>query len=302
MSIRTIKDYTYYLFYKFFTFLFLSIPKPITKKILIFFANFAYKYGKKRRRVAKANLDLIYEDKISEEEKKDIIKGSYKTLLFNMYEFIENQHISKEELLAKAKITNEEVILNALKEKRKIIWITAHYGGWEIGVPYMALKYGKIVAVVKDMENPFIQKDYKFSRQRNNIEMFDKNSSAKELVKGLKKGLPSAIMIDQHIGIGTDLEFLGKKDTIIDSSSRLALKFDAVIILAFATMNDFRDYTIEVHDPIDVKKVEFTDEDKITQLTRLQVQAVEKQIRKNPSQWLWQHKRWKKYYGHIYKK
>ncbi len=269
------------------------------KKILIFFANLAYKLGKKRRKISRANLDLVFKDTKSDEEKENIIKNSYISLLFNMYEFIENQHISNDELLRKAKVINDEPILKALKENRKIIFITAHYGGWEIGVPCTSIRYKPMVAVGKDMENPYIQKTYQNSREKHRIKMFDKRKSAKELIKGLKDDYALAIMVDQHIKKGCEMKFLGKKDVVIDSASRLALKFDALIIAGFGVMNDFRDYTVKFYDPIDVRDLK--DEEKtIENLTKMQVNIVEDIILTNPNQWLWQHKRWKKYHRHIY--
>lgn len=302
LALDRAKDYIYYCAYRLFKLLFLLAPKCVIRQILIFLANLAYRLGAKRRRIAKANLDLVYEDRISEEEKEEIIKKSYISLLFNMYEFIENQDASREEIFSKVSVKNEEIIKDAISNRRKIIYITAHYGGWEIGVPYIALKYGKMVAVVKNMKNPYIQNMYKNSRVRNNIEMHDKKSSAKELVRGLKNNLPLAIMVDQHIGKGCEMNFLGKRDIVIDSSSRLALKFGAIIVPAFAVMNDFRSYTIEFCDPIDTKKIDFKDgDDRVLEIAKLQIQSVEKQIYKDPSQWLWQHKRWKRFYGHIYR-
>ncbi len=37
----------------------------------------------------------------------------------------------------------------------------------------------------------------------------------------------------------------------------MALKFDAIIIPIFTVNNGFRDWTIEVKEPIDVKNIEF---------------------------------------------
>ncbi len=296
---RKIKNYIEYLAFVFFNFLFLSIPKPLTKKILILLANLAYYLGIKRRKIAKANLDLVFGDSKSEEEKKQIIKNSYISLLFNMYEFLENQQISGEEMGKKVKIENEDVVLKAVQQKRKIIFTTAHYGGWEIGVPYTAYKYKKMLAVVKKMKNPYIQKVYESSRLRHNMTTIDKNNSAKELVKGIKDDFALAIMTDHHIGSGCKMEFLGKKCVVVNSAARLGLKFDAIIIFGYAVMNDFRDYTVHYCEPIDVTKLD--DENKnIEYITKLQVRMIEEMILKNPDQWFWQHKRWKKYYGDIY--
>jgi Kdo2-lipid IVA lauroyltransferase/acyltransferase len=299
---RKIKDYFRYFLYRIFQFIFLIMPKSITKIILIGIAKLASRYNKEHIHVAQVNLDLVYGNVVSNEEKKAIIYNSYKSLMFNMYEFIENQSISKEKLLSKASVENEAVILTALAEKRKIIFVTAHYGGWELAIPYIALKYGTLAVVNRKMDNPLINAMYEKVRDRNNIIMLEKKVAAKGMLKAFKEDQFIAVAIDQHIKNGIEIEFFGKKVMATDSTARLALKFDAVIIPIFAVCNDFRNYTISVYDALDVKTIDFKTENKIKELTQLQANIIEKQILKKPQFWFWQHKRWKKYYKDLYKR
>ncbi|RXK01317.1 lipid A biosynthesis acyltransferase [Arcobacter sp. CECT 8986] len=297
---RKIKDYYRYILYNIFKFIILVSPKFITKQILIFIAHLANRFNKEHLHIANVNLDLVYGDSISKEKKEEIIFTSYKSLLFNLYEFVENQHISKEKLISKANIENEQVILDAIKENRKIIYITAHYGGWEIALPYVALKYGKLAVVNRKMDNPYINDMYEKARDRNNITMLEKKSAAKGMLKAFKEKKAVALVIDQHMKNGIEIEFFNKKVMATDATSRLALKLDAVIIPIFCVMNDFRDYTLKVGEMIDCKELDFKTDDKIKELTQMQSDIIEKQILEYPHLWFWQHKRWKKYYKNLY--
>ena len=298
----SVKEYFVYYIYIFFKFIFTVLPKGLVKYILIFSAKIAFKFNKKHKHIAKVNLDLAYENTILDEEKNIIIYESYKSLLFNMYEFIENQSISKEKLLSKAKIENEEIILNAIKADRKIIFVTAHYGGWELAIPYIALKYGTLAVVNRKMDNPLLNELYIEARDRNNIVMLEKKVAAKGMIKAFKQKQNVAVAIDQHMRKGVEIEFFDKKVTVTDATARLAIKFEALIIPVFAEMNDFRDYTIKVYEAIDPLKVEFKSEDKIKELTQLQSNIIEKQIKEFPSLWFWQHKKWKNFYKDLYKR
>ena len=66
---RKIKDYFRLFLYNTFLFLFLITPKILMKYILKFFAFFAFKFNKKHIKVARANLDFVYGDSISEDRK-----------------------------------------------------------------------------------------------------------------------------------------------------------------------------------------------------------------------------------------
>ena len=299
---RKIKDYFRYFLYIVFRFVFLITPKFIMKKILQFLAFFAYKFNKKHKSIAKANLDLVYQNQIDEKRKEEIIYNSYKSLIFNMYEFMENQTISKEEMFKKANIINADIIQKAHDENRKIIYITAHYGGWELTLPYIALMFGEIAVVNRKMDNPHIQKLYAQARSKNKITMLEKQVAAKGMIKAFKDNKAVAVVIDQHLKYGVEVELLGQKVMATDSTARLALKFDAIIIPIFTVCNDFRDYTINVGEAIDVKTLEFKTDDKIQELTQLQNDLITKQVFLKPDYWLWQHKRFKKYHNDIYKK
>ncbi|MBL3519325.1 lipid A biosynthesis acyltransferase [Arcobacter lanthieri] len=299
---RKIKDYFRLFLYNIFMFLFLITPKILMKKILQFMAFFAYKFNKKHKSIAIANLNLVYGNSISQEKKENIIYNSYKSLVFNMYEFIENQNITKENMFKKANILNKEIIEKAFKENRKVIYITAHYGGWEITLPYIALMFGEIAVVNRKMDNPHIQEKYAKARSKNKITMLEKESAAKGMIQAFKDNKSIAVVIDQHIGSGLDIDFLGQKAKATDSTSRMALKFDAIIIPIFTVNNGFRDWTIEVKEAIDVRSFEFKTNDKIKELTQIQNDIVSKQIFEKPDFWLWQHKRFKAFHNDIYKK
>jgi len=299
---RKIKDYFRYFLYIVFRFIFLVTPKFIMKKILQFLAFFAYKFNKKHKSIAKANLDLVYQNKIDEKRKEEIIYNSYKSLVFNMYEFMENQTISKEEMFKKANIINAHIIQKAHDENRKVIYITAHYGGWELTLPYIALMFGEIAVVNRKMDNPHIQKLYAQARGKNKITMLEKQVAAKGMIKAFKENKAVAVVIDQHLKYGVEVDLLGQKVMATDSTARMALKFDAIIIPIFTVCNGFRDYTINVGEAIDVKTLEFKTDDQIQELTQLQNDLITKQVFLKPDYWLWQHKRFKKYHNDIYKK
>ncbi|MDX4062473.1 lipid A biosynthesis acyltransferase [Aliarcobacter skirrowii] len=300
--IEKIKNYFILILYYIFLFLFFITPKFLMEKILKFLAFLAYKVDKKHLKIARANIDLVFKDSLTKSRKEEIIYNSYKSLCFNMYEHIENQRVNKEILFSKANILNKEIIEKAFKDNRKIIYITAHYGGWEITLPYIAMMFGEIAVVNRRMDNPYIQKKYEIARSKNRITMLEKKSAAKGMLTAFKENKSIAVVIDQHIGSGIDIEFLGQKVKATDSTARVALKFDAIIIPIFTVNNGFRDWTIEVQEPIDVKTYEFKSEDKIKELTQIQNDIVSNQILKRPDFWLWQHKRFKAYNDEIYKK
>ncbi len=151
------------------------------------------------------------------------------------------------------------------------------------------------------MNNPLINDMYIKARDRNNIIMVDKKSAAKGMLKALRQDQFVAVVVDQHIKDGEEIEFFNQKVMATDSTARMALKFDAVLVPLFCVMNDFRDYTIKIDEPLDVSTYEFKTDNKIKELTQMQNSMVEKQIRLKPDIWFWQHKRFKHKHKELYK-
>ncbi|MEA3384559.1 MAG: lipid A biosynthesis lauroyl acyltransferase [Campylobacterota bacterium] len=292
-------DYFLFLLYKLFKFVVLLVPKKLVKLFLDGVINLAYKFNKEHKKYAKANLDFIYNNKISEDRKNEIIKNSYKNLIYNLYEFIENQTLDLKGFERKIKVENESFITDAIKNNRKIILVTAHYGNWEYGNNFIPLKYGPTTMVGRPMNNKYLNEELDDTRTKNGTQMLSKSNASRGLVKALKDNRIIGLVVDQHNRTGIDVDFFGHKVKQTDSAARLALKFDALIIPLFFTMDSFGKYTAKFYEPIDPK--EFNSDDDILKLTQIQANIIEKHILNNPDQWFWQHKRFKFYNNEIYK-
>ncbi len=295
-------DLLVYLTYKLFRIIVLSFPKSIIKIILDGLTSFVNIVNVEHKRYAKANLDLVYGDHIPEEKKYDIIKNSYRNLIYNMYEFCENPTLKLEQLDDKITVENEDKILDALSSGRKLILITAHYGNWEYMTSYISLKYKATTVVGRPMNNKYLNDDLVKTRNAHNSHMLNKNRSASGLLKALKKDRMIGIVIDQHVQkkYGEDILFLDHKATMTNSASRIALKTDAIIIPVYFIMDDFRKYTIKFDNIIDPSVVQ--SDDAVVELTQLQANSISEQILSKPDDWFWQHKRFKLYNGDIYEK
>lgn len=291
-------DYLLYLTYKIFKFIVLLLPKSVVKVFLDAMASLIYTLNKEHKKYAKANLDFAYGDSISEDRKNEIIKGSYTNLVYNLYEFVENQTLDLEGFEDKITVENEHYILDAKKNKRKIILITAHYGNWEYGNTFIPLKYGPTTMVGRPMNNKYMNEELDATRTKNNTQMLTKKDASRGLVKALKSDRILGLVIDQHNGSGIDVNFFGHKVKQADSTSRLAVKFDALIVPLFFTMDQFGKYTAKFYEPIDQRN--YTDDDNILQLTQAQADIMEQHIKEKPEQWFWQHKRFKFYNSEIY--
>ncbi|MEA3315544.1 MAG: lipid A biosynthesis acyltransferase [Campylobacterota bacterium] len=277
----------------------MAIPKPLIKLCLDYTSEFIYYINREHRNYAKANLDFVFNDELSDDRKKEIIKNSYKNIIYNIYEFIENQTLTQEKLKSKILIENEYVIKEALFNKRKIILVTAHYGNWEYGSSIIPLKYGSTTMVGRPPNNKYLHKEIDKTRTKNNTQMLGKKNATRGLVKALKENRIVGLVTDQNNKNGIEIEFLDHMVKQVDTAARLAFKFDALIIPIFFTRESFGKHILTFDKAIDSR--DYTSDNKIEELTQAQALVMTKYIKRYPDQWLWQHRIFKEYSSDIYK-
>ncbi|VAY88441.1 Lipid A biosynthesis lauroyl acyltransferase [hydrothermal vent metagenome] len=294
-------DYFTYLLYKLFYIIMTHIPKSIMKHLVKVFANIGYAVDTKHKKIAYNNLDFAYGNSISYSEKRTIVKESYENLIQNIYDFILNQNLSLEDMDKKVSIKNGSFLTNLIKTNKKIIIVTAHYGSWELAIPYVSLKFRPISVISKAIKNRYLNKVFVKVRHKHNLVMFEKHGAAKKIVKALKDNRMVAMAIDQNIGKkdATIVKFFGKEVTQTDAPIRLASKLGAKVVPMLFTRDGFDKHQAIFFEPLDVK--DNCTKDDIVNYSQQISHIFENQIRKNPRDWFWQHRRFKEFHKDIYK-
>ena len=295
------KDICYVTLFNSFKFFIWIIPDTVMSYLAKGIAVFMYTIDKKHRKIAKVNLELAYGDTLSNEKKEKIVKASYLNLVYLLVDFIKNQGISKEGLLEKVTFENEAVLENALKNDRKIILITAHYGNWELLPLSIAAKFGPLTGVGRKLDSNAMDQILSKNRQQFDIEMLDKKGAMRDMISVLKHDRMLGLLVDQNTSDneGVLVDFFGKPVRHTPAAAILARRFDALIIPAFITTDDQDHYKITFYEAIQTEKTDDKERD-ILDSVQKQAKITEEIIRKKPEAWFWLHKRWKNQFEECY--
>lgn len=279
------------------------LPKEIRKNFFVLLANIAYYLSSRYRNIGFINLDFVFGGKLTQEEKKKIVKYSFKNLLLNFLHLMELRHISKEELSKKITIQNIEAVQKAHKEGRGVIYVTSHYCAWELGGASIGIFAEPIAAVYKKMKNKKYEEWTLESRERFGNSSLEKSNVIRPLIKLVKNKEASGILIDTAINKreGLEVEFMGKLVHQTSTPAYLARKFDAAIIPVTMKTDDEENYTLVFFDEIPMEKTDNEHSD-ILKATQLQADWLTKLITDEPKFWFWIHRRFKSSYPQIYKK
>jgi len=270
----------YYLFRMFYA---LGSAKILSKIWwLVYYVDFI------RKPIVKKNLKIAFPS-LSIKERNTLAKQVYK----NFAEFFEDtiDYTKHPEKMNKINVKNEHFILNALQSGKPVVIMSAHFGNWELGPRFIAGKYTKIAAIMREIENEKINKFFLKVRSHPNIKVIYRKKAAKEMLKAmLREKRALGILIDQYTRSknAVKVKFF-KPDTVFNPAiSKIAKATGANVVPVFC-YKDNGEYTLEFSEPrvFDRKK------DTIESFTQWQADMIEKTIRRHPDQYYWFHNRWK---------
>lgn len=190
---------------------------------------------------------------------------------------------------------NMHYINNALAQGRGVIVSTGHFGSWELAAHALALYGFKSSIVYNKLKKPvWLDGLVKKNRERSGNKLILKERAFIALYKALKKGEAVTIVTDQHAypPEGDKMCFLGQEAWVHSAFVKLSIKTGAVIVPAFMFTEGYSKYVIKAFSPID--PFDYANAaDRVVTMTKRAHQALEGVIEREPTLWLWQHRRFK---------
>lgn len=288
------KNLLIYFLFKIFTFLVNILPKKLQRYLGIGFGKFAYSITKSRRKVAKKNLEIAFEDKLSDKEKSDLIKEVYKNIGFMLVEFILLKKIDKSNFKKFVNIEGYENLKKAFEKEKGIIIYGAHFGNWEwLGV-FISLLGFPLNAIVQEQHNTYFDNYINDIRKSKGVNIIKLGVSIRKAYSKLNKGECVFILGDQDArDKGWKLNFFDKTASTYPGVIQLAERTGALIVPSFLIRNRFADHKLVFYPARKIEKG-LSQKEKKKKLQSLN-NLTEKIISENKEQWFWVHKRWKTY-------
>ena len=298
-------DYFYLGLYYALRFLVKIAPKCVLKGFLKSLASAFYHLDKKHTNIMRVNLKMCFATLKDDEIERLIKKNYYNFALFGA-EFLLNQNTTKEQILRKISFENEELFNSVLSQNRPIIVQTAHYGNWELFSLAMAARYGAVSIIGRALDSAKMNEILSANRTRFDIELIEKKSAVKQVLKALNNRRLLGILVDQNTAKneGLECEFFSHKIMHTHAASVFASKSGAIIIPAFIERNESKDdsFKIVFYEPIDMQVLSqnHSKDEALRLATQAQSDATAAQISKKPDEYFWMHKKFKCFYENNY--
>jgi len=252
-------------------------------------ADVGYFFDGKGKAIARANLRLMFGKRMTPARERIIIRHTYR----NMTRVLLNIFWMSRDTLArmKALVFFTPSVLDAVRAHHPAITVSAHFGNWEILSQACVANGVPMMSVAKTTGSPEITEGLTRLRSTIGQQIVPAEGALKHLIYALKHGTSIGLLVDQHTHIsegGTWVTLFGLPAAISITPAALARKLGRPIVFAWSRpLKDGR-YRIE---PGRV----FLPDPQVDDATRTQqiTTAFEDVIRKHPSLWCLNYRRWR---------
>jgi len=191
-----------------------------------------------------------------------------------------------------ARLTLRGGIGGSLGYKGKAIYVGAHLGNWEL-MPILLNRHGVPLTIIySSFSHQAIETRLMAARQRTGSKYVEKENALRGCIDALKRDESIAMMVDQRVDSGIEVEFFGRPTLFTHFPARMARKFDCPIIVGEAIRLGPGEVEVTFRDPIFPNREggAVTEQE----LTQAMASAIEDAIRRHPDQWFCNKRRWPK--------
>lgn len=243
-----------------------------------------------RKKVILKNLKNSFPEK-SESEIHLITQAYYRYLCDLILETLKTLKMTAAETQERVTFHKPEWLEKLYQENKSIIIVMGHYGNWEWAGPSFTLNTRfQLFVIYRPLSNIYFEKMMCGMRTRFGTKITPVNQTLRDMVANRGKITATAFIADQTASSKNAYwtTFLNQDTAVFTGPEKLAKKFNYPVVY-MSVQRPRRGY-YEITPELLFENPSATADDEISEAF---TNRVEKDIIKNPSIWLWSHRRWK---------
>jgi KDO2-lipid IV(A) lauroyltransferase len=271
-----------------------ALPRPLARALAIALAHFVAMVHPRFHRIGMRNLEIAFPEKTARERRR-ILRGMFTSLGRMLAEFCLFPRYTQENASKVIVYDGFENFDAANRRGKGVIFLTAHFGGWELGSFYHSLSGHPLHIVVRPLDNPYVDALVERYRGLHGAKSFGKQDFARGLLGAMRAGESVGILMDQNAmaNFGVFVDFFGVPACTAAGPARVALRTDAAVVPGFTYWDaQIGRYRLHFESMVPLVRTGDDEADALAN-TAAFTQAIERFVRKYPEQWLWVHRRWK---------
>jgi Kdo2-lipid IVA lauroyltransferase/acyltransferase len=274
--------------------LFAAMPRRIAYPTAKTLARLGFHLARRQRRAGLRNLQMAFPE-LSRNALEEILRGSFENLGRLLVEFTHMPELNKGNICQFVVHDGLENYLEGLRRGRGVIFMTAHFGAWELSSFAHAVYGYPLRFVVRPIDNPRVEKLISTYRTRSGNIPIERRSAARDILKALRQNEAVGILFDQNTtrSEGIFAEFFGIPAATTPALALFALRTGAAVVPGFLIWDtSLGKHRLRLDPPVQLIDTGNLDHD-VLENTKIFNKILEGYIRAYPDQWLWIHRRWK---------
>jgi len=270
--------------------LFHWLPLGLQARIGNGFGRLGYRVVSSRRKVALRNLELCFPELLPAARER-LAREHFRWLGRSLLERGVLWYASPERL--KRLIRVEGDVHLAERSERPVMWLAPHFMGLDVaGASVLLFQKRKGISIYQRQSDPVMDAALRRGRLRlGNAEIFSRDQAGKALVRAIRKGDGFFNLPDMDFGTrdAAFVPFFGVPAVTLLAPSRLAKALNMVVQPVIGEiLPGGQGYRVRFEEPWS----DFPTDDPVADAARMN-RWIEAEIRRNPAQYLWVHRRFK---------
>lgn len=231
------------------------------------------------------NLSLILDKDKKNSGMRKTARDSYYNFSRYLREFFWLPGLDRKKFLSLVTPVGVENLDYALSKGKGVILLSIHFGNWEWGGIGVALSGYKVNFLVRKHQNRWISELYYRIREKMGVRVLFLEELRKA-IKTLKRNEILAVLADENVGEGVEVDFFKHKVGLPSGPFKLAWRTGAIIAPAFIVRDkkDNRQRGV-IERPFEVKKT-YDEEESIREAANRFIQIVQDYLCYYPDHWL----------------
>ena len=270
------------------------LPRRLALAAGISLAWIVYVFHVRLRQVGMRNLALAFPEK-AEAERAQILRGEFASLGRQLAEVCRFPKYTPENIGQVVVYDGFENYERARARGKGVLFLTAHFGGWELSAFAHSLHGHPMHVVVRAMDNVYLDRLILRYRTLHGNRIVEKDDFVRGLLAAMKAGEEVGILMDTNMTPpqGVFVDFFGIPACTASGLARIALRTDAAVVPGFTIWDaQLGKYRLRFDAALELIRTGDLEAD-IQANTQKFTSVIEKYVRNYPEQWLWVHRRWK---------
>jgi len=269
------------------------LPHRVSRGVCAALAALAYWFWPRLRHVGLFNLRLAFPE-WTERQRRRVLGGVFRNFGRMLADFARFPQLNRANIERLIIYDGFEHYARAREQGKGVIFLTAHFGNWELSSFAHGLYGYPLSFTVRQMDNPLLDELINRLRCLSGGHTIEKNDFARQALRVLKQGEALGILMDTNMlaAEGVFVDFFGRPASTTTGPARIARKTGAPLVLGLAIWDTkLGKYRLRF-EPVEWIHRDDAEEEILVNTANF-TRLIEDYVRRYPDQWLWVHRRWK---------